>query len=863
VGDIHGIDTFSGDGDPQDDNGHGTHTAGTFAAATDNGMGVSGVTWNSRIMALKFLGADGSGSVAGAIELIEYMTAMRTRAVDPVNVVVRNNSWGGGGYSAALRDAIAASIDAGILFVAADGTREDNDLSPHCPSNYDLDGVISVAATDHNDRLASFSNHGAVSVDLAAPGVGILSTYPGGSTRPLSGTSMASPHVAGAAALLAAVHPGATPAELKRAILAGVDQVSAAASDTVSGGRLNVHQALDALGQIGPAVTSIDPPAGQVENLNIGRIRVGFSETLSAAAASSATNYRLLATGPDGTFASGAADDVTISLTAAFDGDATVELLLEQGHRPLTPGAYELTIFAAGSGGGIQDADGNPLNSTTGPGNGFDHVHRFDVVVTQDPTADRYAIELQADEAITFSTPTPFDDAAASPLNDLDPTLILFDVAGEVVASDADGLDGRNARLEFVAPTSGLYTVEIRAESGSGAYLLSATGGGGQTSQTVELGNGGAKQVVYTDADGSEVRISVSSGLGKIVFPGNAEVRFPRRGTIEIVTNAGRPSVNIFSTSSRTRLIVSARGGDGLAELAGLTTDGPIGTIVAGAVNFTGPMHFGGPARSLMAHALIDVALIIEAGLSQAGTGFGRTLPALGRAKLGAVQGGSWLVDGAAGSLRADRIENDWSATFVGSVKSLSVFGSVIDTWLQAASIVNLRVGGDLVRSNLTLTTPFDPAARGVAAIRSMRVGGLVDSTTLQTQARVGRIQAGAIHGSYFYVGFGAGFDEGNAGIDQAERLKTAMTAQASIDSIRITGLRHLESWLSDSRFAAWRIGRIGAAQSGSGGATVFAAATFGGLIYRDELHRLNFKARDLGEANETLVDGLLSLLVL
>ena len=250
IDDIYGIDTFNNDSDPFDDDSHGTHTAGTFGAVGDNGIGVAGVNWDVEIMALKFLSGSGSGSTAGAIEAIEYMTMMK---VDyGVNVVVSNNSWGGGAFSTALRDAIQASNDAGILFVASAGNSGLNaDFSPSYPGAYDLDGIISVAATDHNDQIAGFSNYGLTSVDLGAPGVSTYSTEPGNSYGFKSGTSMAAPHVAGAAAMLMAASPGISISEVKDILLSTSDPITALDGITVSGGRLNLANALAEIGDEG------------------------------------------------------------------------------------------------------------------------------------------------------------------------------------------------------------------------------------------------------------------------------------------------------------------------------------------------------------------------------------------------------------------------------------------------------------------------------------------------------------------------------------------------------------------------------------------------------------------------------------
>jgi hypothetical protein len=256
VDDIYGIDTANRDSDPMDDTGHGTHVAGTTAAAGNNSIGVSGVSWNSKIMALKVLGLAG-GSTGGIIEAIDYMVTMKTRY--GINIVVSNNSYGGGGFSQAFLNAIQASIDAGIPFVASAGNSgTDNDLRPHYPDGYDLDGIISVAASDHNDRLAGFSQYGRTTVDLAAPGVDILSTTLGGGYGINSGTSMASPHVAGVVALLAGYAPKATVSQLKSAILLGADPIAAMDGTTVTGARLNAAKSLFLIGSGDPRITNRD-----------------------------------------------------------------------------------------------------------------------------------------------------------------------------------------------------------------------------------------------------------------------------------------------------------------------------------------------------------------------------------------------------------------------------------------------------------------------------------------------------------------------------------------------------------------------------------------------------------------------------
>ena len=237
IDDVYGWDFANNDNDPFDDNSHGTHAAGTIAAKGNNSLGVTGVVWSGKIMALKFLGASGSGSTSDAIKSIEYATMMGAK--------VMSNSWGGGGFSQALKDAIAEAASNGVLFIAASGNNGVNtDTTPHYPSNYNVANVISVAATDHNDNLAYFSNYGPLTVDLGAPGVSTYSTIPNNGYGYKSGTSMATPHVAGATALLMAEFPELTDIEIKNRLLNAVDQLSSLNGKVASGGRLNIYQAI-------------------------------------------------------------------------------------------------------------------------------------------------------------------------------------------------------------------------------------------------------------------------------------------------------------------------------------------------------------------------------------------------------------------------------------------------------------------------------------------------------------------------------------------------------------------------------------------------------------------------------------------
>ncbi|GAC1419675.1 MAG: hypothetical protein NVSMB62_12650 [Acidobacteriaceae bacterium] len=253
----HGFNAITKGCDPMDDGYHGTHVSGTIGAVGNNSAGVVGVNWTTSIMALKFLDGSGSGTTSDAIAAIEF--AIQAKAAG-VNVRVLSNSWGGGSSSQALLDEINKANAYDILFVAAAGNGSaNNDYVPTYPASYDAPNIISVAATDNGDNLASFSNYGANSVHLGAPGVSILSTRPGNAYAYMSGTSMATPHVAGAAALILSTSTLNT-AQLKSTILSSVDPVSGLAGRTVTGGRLNICKAIPGCGLTPSTPPPTSPP---------------------------------------------------------------------------------------------------------------------------------------------------------------------------------------------------------------------------------------------------------------------------------------------------------------------------------------------------------------------------------------------------------------------------------------------------------------------------------------------------------------------------------------------------------------------------------------------------------------------------
>jgi len=241
--DVVGYDFVHNDGLPFDDNGHGTHTAGTIGAVGGNGIGISGVSQKVAIMSLKFLSAQGSGTTADAIRAIDYAITHGAK--------VLSNSWGGRGDpdNKALYESIERAKAADVLFIAAAGNDgADNDGSnASYPAAFNNDNLISVAATDQQDKMAYFSNYGKKTTHLAAPGAYVHSTMPGNKYKALSGTSMACPHVAGAAALVWSYHPEWNYKQVKDHMMGTVDLLPSLEGKTITGGRLNVSKAIQAM----------------------------------------------------------------------------------------------------------------------------------------------------------------------------------------------------------------------------------------------------------------------------------------------------------------------------------------------------------------------------------------------------------------------------------------------------------------------------------------------------------------------------------------------------------------------------------------------------------------------------------------
>lgn len=234
VDDLRGWDFVNNDNSPLDDNGHGTNVAGILGARGNNTVGISGTAWDVSIMPLKFLNSAGSGDTSNAIKALQYANSKGA------DVIVL--AWSGGAYDQAMKDAIDASP--AVVVCLAGNSASDNDVSPVYPASYSSPNIIAVAASDHRDVLAAYSNYGVASVDLGAPGTSITTTEPGGTYEVISGTTPAAAHVAGVAALVKSANPTLTAAGIKEIILSTTDAQPAFAGKTVTGGRLNAYRAV-------------------------------------------------------------------------------------------------------------------------------------------------------------------------------------------------------------------------------------------------------------------------------------------------------------------------------------------------------------------------------------------------------------------------------------------------------------------------------------------------------------------------------------------------------------------------------------------------------------------------------------------
>jgi len=529
VDDINGWDFGENDANPQDEEGHGTAVAGTIGAAGNNNLGVTGVNWNVSLMGLKIADRNGSLVTSAIVAAHDYATMMIGRGL---NIVASNNSYGG--FDSAFytdapegfdveRDAIQRFIDAGATFVAAAGNDAFNNDDPDVrafPASYNIPGLISVAATDNNDQLAGFSNYGAQTVELGAPGTAIRTTAVGGGYTYIDGTSFASPMVAGAVALLKTVKPNASAVEIREALFNSVDPLPSLQGRVRSGGRLNVARAIEVIQIDGPVVRSVTPGPvttqlvpGTTQPLNSAVFQ--FSKDIDSAFLST-SQVTLVGDGVDNLFGTG--DDVSVPISSVVRSVpdprlVTVGLTLTGFPQQRLPiDTYRMTLQP----GGFRDISGNFLNgNSTG---GTAHVHEFRVVGTtgdnepNDATGEATVLSFDATGAARFTGVTVGNglfgnldvdlyrldlsrggqisaEITAQRLaggSSLDSYLRLFGFEnGQLVElANNDQFFGQDSFLDFFVRTQGTYYIGVSG-FGNDRYNPEVAGSGNQQSTGV------------------------------------------------------------------------------------------------------------------------------------------------------------------------------------------------------------------------------------------------------------------------------------------------------------------------------------------------------------------------------------------
>ena len=431
VDDIRGWNFVSNNNNPMDDNGHGTHVAGTIGAVGNNGVGVAGVAWSVKIMALKFLDAAGSGNLSDAVSAIDYARSNGAKII--------NASWGGGGFSSALQTAIQRFQSVGGIFVAAAGNEGSNNAATASfPANYS--GVVSVAASTNSDTLASFSNYG-TNVAIAAPGQNILSTLPGNRYGNQSGTSMAAPHVAGALALLWGQSPSLTATQLTSALLANTDPVL---TNRTVHGRLNVGKAAAALaGNGNGGADAVAPHVVRAVFNNsasgISSIDVSFSEPMRAA---SMTPAAFSVSGPSG----------SVRVTSVTQIDSTTWRV--NFANQTAAGNYSLTVLPT-----VSDVAGNLLNQDRDATAGE---------ATQDRYVQNFTLPPSTSSTFTRTGPIAIRDATNVSVGT---TLVTIDVPNAFTIRDL------NVNLSIDHTYVSDLRIRLIAPDGTSVQLVNRRGG--------------------------------------------------------------------------------------------------------------------------------------------------------------------------------------------------------------------------------------------------------------------------------------------------------------------------------------------------------------------------------------------------
>ncbi len=520
VDDVHGYDFYNDDGDPLDDHFHGTHCSGTIGAVGNNATGVVGVCWNVSIAGLKFLSDQGGGSNSDAVDAIYYATS--------IGCDITNNSWGGGPLEQTLFDAIKDAGEHDILFLAAAGnSAADNDVDPHYPGSYDCDNVIAVASTDHNDALSVFSSYGATTVDVAAPGTDILSTFPTYLTDAMSardysthygtlnGTSMSTPHVAGLCALLKSLMTDMNAAGIKERIMNESDPLAALDGKMVSGGRINAFQTMDVPNDPGLIYSShvADDSAGNSDgffnpgetiDLTLNLRNIGLDSANGVSAVLSIADSNVTVTDANATFGTilgyGATTEAQDVYTIEIDSDCptprelTFNLAISDESGGTWSGSFTVTTYTPSLISGTVTLDGAPLEGATvqyeGPLEG-----------TATTAADgSYSINaIDGDYVLVVSkgdyVPTADTDVSTPPDVDVDFAFTTATISGAITDADTgDPIADAIVRYE-----GGITGQAVTAANG--AYSITGVFGRTDTLTLIASKTGGYFDSNFVDVD--------------------------------------------------------------------------------------------------------------------------------------------------------------------------------------------------------------------------------------------------------------------------------------------------------------------------------------------------------------------------
>ena len=607
----HGFNALTNTCIPNDDNGHGTHVAGIIGAVGNNNRGVTGVNWIANLMAIKVLGADGNGTTADAIKGIDFVIKAKAALGAAANVRVLNASWGGAAFSSALNDAIAEANSADMLFVASAGSdSSNNDTVPHHPASSTSANVLSVAAVDNRGVLASFSNYGANSVHLAAPGASTLSTLPGNTYGLLSGTSMAAPHVAGAAALLLSACPLST-ANLKSVLLANVDPDASLSGKMSSGGRLSVEAALQRCLNNPPTVTVTPTHAAPGATLNV-QVSNGPGNTIDWVAlhASGANDQTYL----QWQFLNGSQSPPSTGRTSAS----------LQFTAPQTPGTYNVRFYANGGytklatsptitvGSGQSTLTINDVSISEGDSGTsvatftvtLSPVNPSQTVTVNYATANGSATTadndyVAASGTLTFAPSAPTQTIGITVRGDTlvesnETFLVNLSNAINAVIGDAQGVGTIVTNEVPACTTCPAVTVQSTSVNPGGTISFQVSNGPGNTIDWVALHATGANDQTYLQwqfLSGSQSPPSTGRTSASLQFtapqtPGTYNIRFYANGGYTKLATSETINVGVSQSTLTINDVSITEGNGGSANVTFTVTASPVNSSQTVTVNY-------------------------------------------------------------------------------------------------------------------------------------------------------------------------------------------------------------------------------------------------------------------------------------